>query len=42
MTHEQFNARLRQLFAEYEALIQRPNRASSTATACSSGTSTRC
>ncbi len=28
MTHEQFNARLRQLFAGYEALIQRPNRAS--------------
>jgi 4-O-beta-D-mannosyl-D-glucose phosphorylase len=28
MMHEQFNARLRQLFAEYEALIQRPNRAS--------------
>ena len=26
MTHEQFNARLRQLFAEHEALIQRPNR----------------
>ncbi len=28
MTHEQFSARMRQLFAEYEALIQRPNRAS--------------
>lgn len=28
MTHEQFNARLRQLFAEYEALINRPNRMS--------------
>ncbi len=28
MTHEQFDARLRQLIAEYEALIQRPNRAS--------------
>src|SRR5512138_3115752 len=26
MTYEQFHARLRQLFAEYEALIQRPNR----------------
>jgi len=26
MTHEQFNARLRQLLAEHEALIQRPNR----------------
>lgn len=26
MTHEQFTMRLRQLFAEYEALINRPNR----------------